>query len=66
VSDNIFCQTAPLLPSVTWEGPTSTAIPPAFISDVVGHHNKIGCIAFSSPYNTGFSCFLYFSGKFEF
>ena len=45
-----FCQTAPLLPSVTqqqnimtcwWEGSTSIAIPPISISDIVGQHNKI-------------------------
>jgi len=41
-----FCQTAPLLPFVTlqqdameywWEGSTSTAMPSASISDIVGN-----------------------------
>ena len=50
-----FCQTAPLLPSVTrqqhvreywWESSTSTAIPPPSTSDVVGQHNKVGGTAF--------------------
>ena len=50
-----FCQTAPLLPPVAWqqyvteyycEGPTSTAIPPTFVSDVMDKHNKIGGIPF--------------------
>ena len=49
-----FCQTASLLPSVTWqqhvmeyrwEGSTSTAIPPISTSDTVGQC-KIGRIAF--------------------
>ena len=48
-----FCQTAPLLPSVTqhrnvteyWqEDSASTAIPPTSASDVVVQHNKIGGI----------------------
>lgn len=48
-----FCQTAPLLPSVTekqnvteyrWEGSTSTAISPPSASDILGQNNKIGCI----------------------
>ena len=52
-----FCQTAPLLPSVTWqqhvieywwEGSTSTAIPPTFAFDFVGQHHKIGHITFRS------------------
>jgi len=52
-----FCQTVPLLPSVTWqqnimgywwEGSTSTAIPPTFVSDIVGQHNKIGGITFGA------------------
>jgi len=51
----IFCQTAPLLPSVTqqqhimeywWEVSTSTAIPPTSTSDVVGQHHNIGGITF--------------------
>jgi len=50
-----FCQTAPILPSVTqqqnvmekwWEGSASTAIPSTSASDVVSHHNKIGGIIF--------------------
>ena len=50
-----FCQTAPLLPSVTWqqngtecwlEGSTSAAIPPTSTSVVMGQHNKIGGITF--------------------
>jgi len=52
---DIFCQTAPLLPSVTrqqnvmeywWEGSASTAIPPPSASDVISHQNKIGVITF--------------------
>jgi len=48
-----FCQTAPLLTSVTqqqrvteywWEGSTSNAIPPTSTSDTVGQHSKIGGI----------------------
>ena len=48
-----FCQTAPLLPSVTWqqneteycwEGSASTATSPISTSDVVSQHNKIGGI----------------------
>ena len=46
-----FCQTAPVLPSLTrqhhvmecwWEGLPSTAIQPTSTSDIVGQHNKIG------------------------
>jgi len=46
-----FCQTAPLVPSVTWqqnameywqEDSVSTDIPPISASDVVGQYNKIG------------------------
>ena len=46
-----FCQTAPLLPSVTlqlnvteywWEGSTSPAIPPPSASDIMGQHHKTG------------------------
>ena len=48
-----FCQTVPLLPSVTqqqdvteywWEGSVSTAIPPTSTSDIMGQHNKLGGI----------------------
>jgi len=48
-----FCQTAPLLPSVTrqqhvtesWrEGSASTTVPPTSASDVMGWHNPIGDI----------------------
>jgi len=50
-----FCQTAPVLPSVTqqqhvmeywWENSTSTAIPPPSASAVTGQHNKIGGVTF--------------------
>ena len=50
-----YCQTAPLLPSVTWqqhimeywwEGATSTAIPPVSVSDTLGQDHKIGDITF--------------------
>ena len=53
-----LCQTAPLLPSVTWqqnimeywwEGSTYPAVTPASVSDVVGQHNKIGGITFGAP-----------------
>jgi len=48
-------QTAPVMPSVTWqqnitecwwEGSTSTAIPPASTSNVVGQHSKTEGIIF--------------------
>ena len=50
-----FCQTAPLLPPITWQqhviryrlkDSTSTAIPPPSAPDIVGQHNKIGHISF--------------------
>ena len=56
-SQTPFCQTAPLLPSLTqqpdvtecwWEGSTSSAIPPTFFSDMEGQHNKIGDITFEA------------------
>ena len=52
-----FCQTIPLLPSVTWqqnvmkywwEGSVSTVIPPTSASYIVGQHNKIGDITFGA------------------
>jgi len=52
-----FCQTAPLLLSVThqetvmeywWEGSSYTAIPPKSTSDIVGQCNKIGSITFGA------------------
>ena len=54
-----FCQTAPLLPSVTqqqnvreywWEDSASTAIPPTSTSNVVGQKNKTGGITFGATY----------------
>jgi len=52
----LFCQTAPLRPSVVtlhqnvteyhWGGSNSTAIPPTSTSDIVSQHNKIGSITF--------------------
>ena len=64
-----FCQTAPLLPSVSqqqhvkeywWEGLTSTAMPPTSVSDVMGQRNKIGGITFGTAlYN------MYVSGHIE-
>ena len=56
-SNAILSDCAPLLPSVTqeqhvtesrWEVSTSTAIPPTSASDVLGQHNKIGGIIFST------------------
>ena len=53
-----FCQTTPLLPSVTeqqhgmgywWEGSASTATSPTSASDVMGQHNKIRGITFGEP-----------------
>jgi len=50
-----FCQTAPLLPSVTgqqnvmgywWEGSDSTAVPPKSACNVVGQYNKMRGINF--------------------
>jgi len=55
----LFCQTAPLLPSVTqqqnameywWEDSTSIAIPPTSTSDVVVQHNKTGDITFRATF----------------
>ena len=52
-----FCQTAPLLPSVTrqqhvmecwWQGSASTAIPPTSTSDIGSKHHKIGGITFGT------------------
>ena len=52
-----FCQTAPLLLSITqqhhlmeywWEGSASTAVPPPSASDIVIQYNKIGGIAFGA------------------
>jgi len=54
-----FCQTAPLLPSVTWqqhamgywwEGSTSAAIPPISISDAVGQHHKQEALLLKQPW----------------
>ena len=59
MSDVIFCQTAPLLPSVTrqqhvmeywWEGSTSTAIPPVSTSDLMGQHGKIRGVIFGTAF----------------
>jgi len=53
-----FCQTAPLLPSVTWqqnvteywwEGPTSDT-PPTSTSDVMDRHNKVEGITFRAAF----------------
>jgi len=53
----LFCQTAPLLPSVArqqnvreywWEGSASTAIPTTSTSDIVGQHNNIGGVTFGA------------------
>jgi len=59
-----FCQTAPLLPSVTqqqtvmdywWDGSTSTATPPPSAFDTVGQQNKAGGstfgVVFKNIYN---------------
>jgi len=52
-----FCQTGPLLLSVSWQqnvmkywwkGSASTAIPPTSTSDVLGQHNEIEDINFGS------------------
>ena len=54
-----FCQTAPLLPSVTWqehvmeywwESSTSTAIPPTSTFGFMGQHTKTGSIAFGAAF----------------
>jgi len=59
LSQPVFCQTAPLLPSVTWqksvmgywwEGSFSTAVPPTSISDDAGQHNKIGGITYKATF----------------
>ena len=66
-----LCQSAPLLPSVTWqqnvmgyrwELATSTAVPPTFASDVMGKHNKIGGITFgaSLTHKSTYSCQEFF------
>ena len=64
-----FCQTAPLLPSVTgqqhgmeyWQkGSTSTAIPPTLVSDIVGQHHSIEDINFRAALvNPGNGVLLY-------
>jgi len=55
----LFCQTAPLLPSVTqqqntieywWEDSTSTVTQPASTSDVMDLHNKLGGIVFGATF----------------
>ena len=52
-----FCQTAPLLPSVTqqqtlmkywWEDSTSTAVPPTSASDIMSQSNNMGGITFGA------------------
>ena len=50
-----FCQTAPLLPSVTWQQhvtgywwEASTAVPPTSTFEVVAQHGKIEGIIFRS------------------
>ena len=51
-----FCQTAPLLPSVTqqhvteywWEGSATTAILPTSTSNITGQHHKTGGITFGA------------------
>jgi len=60
-----FCQTVPLLLSVTWqqnvteywwEGSASTAILPTCSTDIMGQHHKIGGITFRVVlinYNSG-------------
>ena len=54
-----FCQTIPLLPSVTqqehvmkycWEGSASTVISLTSASDVVGKYNKMGGIIFGADF----------------
>ena len=58
-----FCQTTPLLPSVSqqqngtecwWECSASTAIPPKSASDIVSQHNKTGDITFRAALMYGF------------
>jgi len=60
-----LCQTAPLLPHVTWqqnvmeycqECSVSTAILPTSVSDIVDKHNKIGGVTFGAS-------LVYSSGK---
>jgi len=57
-----FSQTAPLLPSVTWqqhvtgywwEGSTSTAIPPTSTSDVMSQHHKKEALISEQPSYVG-------------
>ena len=52
-----FCQTAPVLPSVTqqqngmewwWDSSTSAAIPLTSASDIMGQHSKTGGITFGA------------------
>lgn len=63
-----FCQTAPLLPSVTWQwnvmwywwdNSTSTAIPATSTSNVVGKHDKIGSITFRVACSTKVEPWIY-------
>jgi len=71
-----FSQTAPLLPSVTWqqhvtkywwEVSTSTAIPPTSASDIMDQCNKIGGIIFELMYisNGAFYFLIFFIKKGE-
>jgi hypothetical protein len=41
--------TAIQLTNYWWKGSTSTAIPPASTSNIIGQHNKIGGITFGAP-----------------
>ena len=54
-----FCQTAPVLPSVTqqqnvmecwWKGSVSITMPPTSTSDVMGQHDEIEGITFRSTH----------------
>jgi hypothetical protein len=45
-----ICRMATKLTNYWLEGSTSTAIPPASASDVVGQNNKIGGITFGAPF----------------
>lgn len=65
-------QTASLLPYVTWqpnileywwEGTTSTAVQPTSDTDIVGHHDRIGGIAFAAILiYSKMCCFMVFNG----
>jgi hypothetical protein len=48
-SSAVICRMTTILIDYWREGSTSTVIPPISASNVMGQHNKIGCITFGAP-----------------